>query len=267
MNVSSVSRNKLNRVVLLVCALGGLALAGGCITTTEGVFTEKPSPAKALERRVELARKYIGEGNWDDAKRNLKLAYDIDPKNAEVHEAFALVYQSTGEDEPAEEHFQRAIALDGGFSRARNNYAAFLYSQQRFAEAEKQLERVVRDTLYEGRPMAFVNLGLCRQQLFDASGAEQAFVRALSMDRTNRIALLEVASLRYDAGDYDNAQRYYDTYRSVVRQQSARGLWLGIRLARHSGNRDAEGSYALALSNLYPQSVEYQTYRGERDGD
>lgn len=259
--------NRLNRIVLLAWALGGVSLAGGCVSTTEGVFTEKPSPQKALERRVELARQYIGEGNWEDAKRNLKLAYNIDSKNAEVHEAFALVYQSTGEYELAEENFKTAIALDRGFSRARNNYAAFLYSQQRFAEAEEQLERVVRDSLYEGRPMAFVNLGMCRQQLFDATGAEQAFVRALSMDRTNRIALLEVASIRFDAGDYNNAQKYYDTYRSLVRQQSARGLWLGIRLARQRGNRDAEGSYALALSNLYPQSVEYQTYRREHSDD
>ena len=59
-----------------------------------------------------LARQYIGEGNWEDAKRNLQLAYEIDPNNAEVHEAFALVYQSTGEYEMAEEHFKTAIRLD-----------------------------------------------------------------------------------------------------------------------------------------------------------
>ncbi len=58
---------------------------------------------------------------------------------------------------------------------------------------------------------------------------------------------------------YRTAGQYYDTYRTVVRQQSARGLWLGIRLARESGDRDAEGSYALALSNLYPKSPEYRS--------
>ena len=236
-------------------------LVSGCITTTETVFTEKASPEKALETRVELARKYIGEGNWEDAKRNLKLAYEIDPKNAEVHEAFALVYQSTGEFEMAEDNFKKAISLDSKFSRARNNYAAFLFSQERYQEAEAQLEYVTRDTLYSARPRAFVNLGLCRQKLFDAQGAEEAFVRALSMDRTNRIALLEVASIRYDAGDYENAQKYYDTYRTVARQQSARGLWLGIRLAQATGDRNAEGSYVLALSNRYPDSDEYQAYK------
>jgi type IV pilus assembly protein PilF len=244
-----------------VALLAVLALLAGCITTTEGGFTEDASPEKALQQRVELARQYIGEGNWEAAKRNLKLAYEIDPNNAYVYEAFALVYQSTGEYELAEENFKKALKLDPNFPRARNNFAAFLFSQQRYKEAAKQLELVVKDSLYTGRPLAFVNLGLCRQQLFDPEGAEEAFVRALAMDRTNSIALLEMAQLRFDAGDYANARKYYNTYRTVVRQQSARGLWLGVRLARESGNVNDESSYALALSNLYPDSVEYEAYK------
>ena len=245
----------------ILVTLAVTLVLSACITTTDSVFTEKADPAKALERRVELARKYIGEGNWDDAKRNLKLAYEMDPNNAEVHEAFALVYQSTGEFELAEQSYKTAIRLDTNFSRARNNYATFLYSQQRYDEAASQLEYVVQDSLYKARPRAFVNLGLCRLQLFDSQGAEEAFRRALTMDRTNAIALLELAQLRFDAGDFRSAQSYYDTYRTVVRQQSARGLWLGIRIARENDDRDAEGSYALALANLYPKSVEYDAYK------
>ena len=231
----------------------------GCVTTETEVF--ESSPDEALEARVQLARSYIGEQNWEDAKRNLKLAQDIDPRSPDVYEAFALVYQSTGEYELAEDSFKRAISLRNPFSRARNNYAAFLYSQARYQEAAEQLEVVVQDTLYKGRPRAFVNLGLARIQNFDPQGAEEAFRRALTMDRTNSIALLELAQLRYDAADYDTASRYYGTYRTVVRQQSARGLWLGIRLARQQGDRNAESSYALALTNLYPQSPEFEAYQ------
>ena len=247
--------------IRIVLALAVSLLVSACVTTTDSVFTEKADPQKALETRVELARKYIGEGNWDNAKRNLKLAYEMDPNNAEVHEAFALVYQSTGEFELAEQSYKTAIRLDKKFSRARNNYATFLYSQQRYDEAAEQLEYVVKDSLYKARPMAFVNLGLCRLQLFDSQGAEEAFRRALTMDRTNAIALLELAQLRFDAQDYRTAQSYYDTYRTVVRKQSSRGLWLGIRLARENDDFDAEGSYALALANLYPNSPEYEAYK------
>lgn len=252
-----------SRLLILIVLVA--AVASGCITESETVFTEKASPVKVVEQRVALARQYIGQGNWEDAKRNLKVAAELDDSNAGVFEAFALVYQSTGEFELAEESFQRAIRLDGDFSRARNNYAAFLYSQERYREAEVQLTRVVKDTLYNARPQAFLNLGLCRLQLFDRTGAEEAFVRTLSMQRDNTTALLEVAQLRLEADDSRNATIYYDEYRKVVRQQSARALWLGIRLARATGDEDAESSYGLVLRNLYPQSAEYEAFRRSID--
>ncbi len=257
MNVSLFVANSVRAVFF--ASLFVLAL-GGCVTTTESVFTEDASPEKTLERRVALARQYIGERNWEDAKRNLQLAVEIDPDNAEVHEAYALVYQSTGEYELAEESYLMAIKLQRNFSRARNNYAAFLFSRERYRDAEVQLEIVVNDTLYNGRPNAFINLGLVRLKLFDTQGAEEAFVRSLSMDRTNTIALLEVAQLRLDADDIDSANRYYQSYRKYARQQSSRALWLGIRIARKQGDLNAEGSYVLALSSLYPDSIEYQAY-------
>jgi len=251
-------------VRVLALALLALALAG-CVTESETVFTEEASPQDAMQQRLTLARQYIGRGNYEDAKRNLTVAVGIDDRNAEVYEAFALVYQSTGEFELAEESYQRALALDRRFSRARNNYAAFLYSQGRYREAEQQLSQVVTDTLYPARSQAFRNLGLCRLQLFDETGAEQAFMRTLAMQGDNTIALLEVAQLRFKAGDSRNASIYYERYRELVRQQSARGLWFGVRLARVRGDRDAEGSYALALRNLYPESAEYEAYRRSLD--
>ena len=238
-----------------------LTALGGCISTTTGGFSEDASPQRALDTRVALARDYIGTRNWVAAKRNLELAIQIDDDNAEIYEAFALIYQSTGEYELAEENFKKSIRLDGKCSRCRNNYAAFLYSQERYQEAEKQLDYVIQDTLYSGRPNAFVNLGLCRIQLFDMQGAEEAFVRALAMDRTNQVALLEIAQIRFDSGDYLTANKYYGTYRAVVPQQSARGLLLGIRLAQIGDDRDSEASYILTLSNRFPNSIEYQAYK------
>lgn len=247
----------LKRLAVLVTPL----LLAACVTETETVFTEPASPEDVMEQRVELARQYIGQRDWENAKRNLKAAVEIDDRNAEVYEAFALVYQSTGEFELAEDSFKRAISLDRNFSRARNNYAAFLYSQERYREAEAQLALVVKDTLYGARPQAFVNLGLCRLRLFDNRGAEEAFLRALAMQRNNSIALLEVAQLRLEAGDNSNAALYYEQYRQVVRQQSPRGLWFGIRLAEAMGDSDAQSSYAMALTNLYPTSAEYEAYQ------
>jgi type IV pilus assembly protein PilF len=240
---------------LLMIALPALLV--GCVTEYKGGRPEA-DPQAALERRVELARQYIGSGDWENAKRNLDLAQGIDDNSAIVYEAFGLVYQSTGEFELAEQSFKRALRLDPKLSRARNNYAAFLFSRGRFDEAAAEFRRVTEDSLYTARPLAFINLGNSLLQLGDKPGAEQALNRALSMDRRNPIALLEVATLRLDAGDAETANRYYGVYRTVVRRQPPRGLLLGYRIANELGDTEAASNYEFTLRNMYPESPEYR---------
>ena len=214
-------------------------------------------PDAALDKREALARQYIGVGDWENAKRNLELAQEVDPNNAEVFETFALGYQSTSEFETAENQFRAARKAEPTLSGARNNHAAFLYSQGCFIEAEREFYRVTEETLCSGRPMAFVNPGLSRLQLEDNRGAEAVFARALSMDRRNPVALFEMGFLRLEAGDTNEAARYHGAYRTVSPQQSPRGLLLGLEIADQTGDQDALGSYELALRSRYPDSAEY----------
>jgi type IV pilus assembly protein PilF len=253
-------KGRINGRTLLAMA-GIICVLAGCVTEISGGTQRTSDPDATLDKRVALARQYIGVGDWENAKRNLELAQEIDADNAEVAEAFALVYQSTGEFEMAEQQFRAALKADPKLSRARNNYAAFLYSRGRYVEAEREFQRVTEDTLYSGRPMAFVNLGLCRIQLEDKPGAESAFNRALAMDRRNPVALLEMGFLLLEAGDTGEANRYHGAYRTVSPQQSPRGLLLGLLIAEAMGDQDALGSYELALRNLYPDSSEYNTWR------
>ena len=93
------------------------------------------------------------------------------------------------------------------------------------------------------------------------SKARQAFVRALTMDRSNSLAMLELAHIEYNAGNYDLAERYLESYRRFRRQQSPRALWLGVRVAHALEDQNAQASRALALRNLYPKSAEYRAYQ------
>ena len=77
-----------------------------------------------------LARQYIGVCDWENGKRNLELAQGVDPSNAEFFGFFALVYQSTGEFEIAENQSRAALKTESNLPRARNNCAAFLHSQR-----------------------------------------------------------------------------------------------------------------------------------------
>ena len=98
----------------------------GCVTTNESPYSDIATESNVLHQRLALARRYIGSSNWENAKRNLQLATEISPKNPEVYEVYALFHQSTGELDLAESYFNDAINLNPSFSRARNNYAAYL---------------------------------------------------------------------------------------------------------------------------------------------
>jgi type IV pilus assembly protein PilF len=234
---------------------------GGCVTTERGGVGSQVEKSQALKDTVQLAFSYIRAGNWPAAKRHLKTALALDDNNAQVYEAMALVFQNTGEIDLAEQNYQRSIKLDSTASRVRNNYAAFLGQQNRYAEAVVQLELVVADTLYNNRPAAFVSLGQSHLQLKQLESARESFRRAFLMNRNNVPVTFYLAEVNYKLNNYALSQQYYDSYRAAVKQQPARALWLGIRLADEFTNNDALSSYGMALKNLYPNSQEYLDYK------
>ena len=242
-----------------LCSLVITALLAGCVVETSGPEPAPVDPAQALERRVSLARQYIGAGDWENAKRNLELAAAIDADNADVLEAFALVYQSTGEFELAESNFKEALDAGAG-SRARNNYAAFLYAQGRYVEAAAAFRGVTSDTLYSGRPRAFVNLGLALLQTQETPEAKSAFSRALLMEPRNNTALLELTQIELTEGDVAAASGYYERYRAGARRQTARALILGVEIARLNADANMEASHMLALRNLYADTPIYKAW-------
>lgn len=248
------------RLSIILFVIGNLV---SCVTTKTSMFKESDAQEE-IERRVEAASTYLDQGNTDQAIFHLKKALEVDDRSAPVHDALARVFVRTGEYELAEEHYRKAISSDADFSRARNNYAALLYQLDRFDEAMVQLERVVADTFYEARPDAFVNLGLCALKLGRVDRAEESFKRALAMNLRGvrgSLALLELAEINFNRGDFAQSKRYYSEFRQLSPSQSPRSLLLGIRLARIFEDKDAEASYALVLKSLYPESKEYLEYR------
>ena len=257
--MSIVPRLRRHGRVLLFSALA--LLLSACVTTETGGFAEKADQKKAYETSLQLAKTYIANGNWQQAKRHLKYVESVDKNNPETLEALALVYQNTGELEMAESYYRRAIEQDPRVMRIRNNYAAYLYEQERYREAAAQLEIVVSELLYERRVDAFVNLGRCYLKLDELDRAEDAFKRALLMERDDPAVVLSMAEVSFRRQDYPQAQRYYDAFQQMNPRQSAAALWLGIRLAKVFDDEDAYASYALALKNLYPKSEEYLRYK------
>lgn len=259
-------QNIMVRVIITCVLLIAMLSLSACVTTTRGGFSEKKDDEKALEASVQLARQYIAAQDWELAKRHLKTAIEMGGNSAQVYEALALVYQNTGELELAQSAYLDALDEDTDNSRVRLNYAAFLYAQQDYPEAATQLERVTKDTLYEKRDIAFLNLARCYVQLEEFEKAERAYDRAYLMNKNIPGLKLEMATVFFQMQQFEKAEQYYNQHRQTVRQQSAGSLWLGLQIADQLNNADAFSSYALALKNLYPDSAEYQRYQQNYGG-
>lgn len=245
--------------------LGLLLLLGACVTETTGGFNVKVSQEQALKDYIALARGYVEQGDLANAKRHLNNASAIDRNNAEVASIWGLVYAREGEVDLADESFRRSLRIDGRNSQTRNNYAAFLFANNRFEPAYRQLETVVRDTEYPARPQAFENLGLAALRLNRVDDAEAAFLRALQLNNNLARSVLELAGISLIKRNFAQAGNYYRNYLTVLQfynqAQNARSLWIGVQLALAEGNEADRIAYGTQLETAYRDSPEYALYR------
>ena len=231
----------------------------GCQSESD-LVTRPQDKQKQVAALVDLGVGYLKNGEYSRAKDNLNHALQLDYRSAPAHNALALIFQFEREFGQAEKQFKLALRYDSKFTRARNNYGAFLFGQGRFQEAIDQLKIAARDQFYDERPTVFENLGICYLQMQDKKDAEDAFVKSVALNPKQPRALLELAELRYDQKQYVISRELFQRYGRVA-HANARSLWLCVRLSRVFRNSDKEASCALALKNIYPASEEFKQYQ------
>ena len=248
----------------LVVAFAACLLTS-CITTTTGGFNVKPSEEQALQDYIQLAIAYYDANDLTGARRHVNNAMDLNDRHTDVYTMLALIFQREGDFAEAEVNFRRAISLDRNNSRARNNYAVLLFRMERFEEAYEQLELVTADSNYEGRAIAFENLGRAAQRAGRRSDAETAFLRALQLNANLYVSSLELALLRFENRDWSGARQSFQQYLTTVDfyniPHTPRALLAGIQIEGRFLNSEMVNNFSLILSTLYQDSPEFETYQ------
>ncbi len=249
------------RILLLLLIAG---VSAGCVTTTTGGFNVEPSAEEAVEDYIQLAIAYYDAGDLINARRHLSNALELNVRSSELYNILALVMQAEGDLELAAETFERSIRIDRTNSRARNNYAALLYSMEDYDGAYEQLAEVTQDTMYEGRAFAFESLGRSALRLQREEEAEMAFQRALQLNGNLYVSAIELAILRADRQDWDGARRVFRQYLTTTEfynlPHSPRALLAGIKIESKFQNSDLVDDFTRILTTLYQATPEYQEY-------
>ncbi|WP_095147105.1 MULTISPECIES: type IV pilus biogenesis/stability protein PilW [unclassified Pseudomonas] len=240
------------------------SLSAGCVLS--GDFDPMKTSKGRDEARtayVQLGMGYLQQGMTEQAKVPLKKALELDGSDAEANAALGLVFQAEMEPELADQHFRKALAARPDDARILNNYGSFLFEEKRYKEAYERFEQAAADSLYPGRSRVFENLGMTAAMLGQRDLARQQLEKALRLNRQQPRALLEMAELSFEDRHYVPSRDYYDRF-SLLAEQNARSLWLGVRLADVFDDRDKAASLGLQLKRLYPGTPEYQQYLSEQ---
>lgn len=245
------------RVAVLAFAL---LLTAGCASTAER-SQEQEKLRKLVDTDIQLGVGYLQQGQMDAAKEKLDKALALSPDDPQANNVMALLQWRLRNYDDAERHFRHALdSKAGGINPdVQHNYGAFLCERGRVDEAMAWFDRAIANPQYPTPELANLNAGLCLLKKPDKVAAERYLRQALQRNPTLAPALLAMARLSYESGNVLSARGFMERY-AKTGPETAESLWLGIRVERALGNRNAEVNYALRLKGKFPDAPETREY-------
>lgn len=241
----------MKRLALVAVAMLGLA---GCAGQQARNYGEESNARESARIHTELGAGYYAQDKMAIALDEFTRATKIDPGYAPAYNGLGLVYGALGEDAKAEASFKKSLALEPNDSQTHNNYGSFLCSRNRIEPSITEFLEAVKNPLYSTPGVAYLNAGKCALKMQDTNNAEIYLQKALQLQPRLYQAAYQLASLHFERGQNQLANNYLQY--AMQGATTAEMLWLGIRLARLTGDKDTEASYALALRKQYPNSDE-----------
>lgn len=242
-----------------------LSLLAGCASTQQNSSDNSSAWSSSKENtsarlHTELGAGYFSRGQHAIALQELRTALAADAGYAPAFSILGLVHAELREDAQAETQFKRSIQLAPQYSEAHNNYGVFLCKRTRLAEAMQHFETALNNPLYATPEKALANAGNCALEKPDLVQAEMYFTRALKRVPNQATAQLGMAEVHFRLGRWLAARGLLRQHATQVGDAglSAQALWLGVRIERNLGDRDAESNYGAQLRRNHPESMQAQ---------
>jgi len=169
------------RVFVVVCAWCAMACAlSACSTTVPQLDTlthaEPDSTRQRAMRRLSLASAYFEQNQNDVAQQEVRAALQIDPSYADAYSLLGLIHQRANAPVLAQQSFEQAVHLasqapvrSAELGAIQHNYGWFLCEQNRFAEAQTQLERALSQSGYANTDKTNKAIAFCKTRATQAA--------------------------------------------------------------------------------------------------
>jgi len=204
-----------------------------------------------------LAGEYFNRGQYkvaiDEANKSLRTNSNYAP----AYNVLGLVYMNLKEDKVAQQNFERALGIAPDDSEIHNNFGWFLCQRkpEQMDQAIKHFMAALKDPLYSTPEMAYANAGTCELSRGNYKSAEEFFQKALALKPKYSPALIGLTEMNFISGNLAAAKLNLSRYMRTS-TPTAESLWLGMKIERKAGNRQAAASYASRLNKRFPNSKE-----------
>lgn len=257
------------RVLLqLGCGIAAAVVLAGCVNTRNGVpvtaaakeapivtDSDETNGRKRAKLRVELAVGYFEQGQTTVALDEVKQALVADPTFPDAYNLRGLIYMRLDDPGLAEDSFRRAIALDPRDPNVLHNYGWLLCQQGRYGDAQQQFNAALAIPSYGDQAKTLMTAGVCQIKAGQRLEAERTLLKAYDLDPGNAVVGYNLALLMSQRNDWQKAQFYIRRINNGP-SSSAETLWLGIKVERQIGNKEALAQLGSQLQRRFPDSRE-----------
>ena len=254
------------KVQFIFAMLWTVYFLSGCVPQTPRIeLTPEQIAAKAQKRaeiHTELASVYYSRRQFRVALEEVNDALKANVNYAPAYNVLGLIHMTLNEDQLAQQNFERALTITPTDSEAHNNYGWYLCQRvsARMDEAIKHFMVAVRDPLYKTPEKSYTNAGICEMRRGQYKGAADFFHNALLINAKYIPALVGTMELDMRNNKIELAKSKLSRH---MRQYdlTPESLWLAIKIARATGDQQAEDSYSFQLEKRFPDSNETAALR------
>ena len=204
-----------------------------------------------------LAGEYYNRGQYKVAIDEVNKSLRNNSNYAPAYNVFGLIYMDLHDDKLAQQNFERALGIAPDDSEIHNNFGWFLCQRKpkQMDQAIKHFMAALKDPLYPTPEMSNANAGTCELSRGNYKSAEDFFQKALALKPKYSPALIGLTEMNFISGNLAAAKLNLSRYMRTS-TPTAESLWLGMKIERKAGNRQAAASYASQLNKRFPNSKE-----------
>ncbi len=249
----------------LMISILSLSWVTGCATTQLSSEASAQQPVsqqdagsdaqKRAKVHTELGSLYLQKGTLAVALDEARVALSADSNYAPAHNLAGLTYMQLRENASAEKSFEQALQLAPADPEINNNFGWFLCQSGRERQALEYFNRAIKAPLYTTPALPNINAGICLLRLNENAEAEAYFIRAYRLDSGNARAIFLLAETALRRSQFGVARNWLSEL-SRLTEPTPESLWLALRVARKTGNREEELQYSTRLRRDFSDSPE-----------